>query len=111
MYIAVGLAVIANILSIIMLSIGLFYNFKQPKSKALYGYLIAGSIILYIVLSSLFAIYGLFIKQILYSLILFLCVASIFIIGHIVNYKTLKKYTVVQILCFIVSLATLLMFL
>ena len=111
MYIGLISAVIVNILSIIMLLIGLLYTFKSPKSKAVYGYLIAGCMILYIITLSLALIYGFFEKHYLYSFILFLCIISHFILGKLVKYETLKKYTVVQILCFTASLATLILIL
>lgn len=109
MYIVSASAVIANILSIIMLAIGLFYNFKQPKNKAMYGYLIVGCTILYILTLGIALIYGLFVKHYLFSLVLFMCIISHFIIGKLVTYETLKKYTVAQIMCYFVSLITLLL--
>jgi len=109
MYIVLVSAVIVNILSIIMLLIGLFYNFKQPKNKAVYGYSIAGCIFLYMITLSLALICGLFGKHYLYSSILFLCVISHFIIGKLVKYETLKIYTSAQIMCYFVSLITLLL--
>ena len=107
MYLVLMSAIVVNILSIIMLLIGLFYNFKLPKNKAVYGYLIAGCMLLYIITLSLVSICGLLGKHYLYSLVLFLCVISHFIIGKLVKYETLKKYTVVQIMCYVVSLITL----
>ncbi len=109
MYIVLVLAIIVNILAVIMMSVGLFYNFKQPKNKAVYGYLIAGCILSYIITLSLALIYGFFGKHYLYGFILFLCVISHFIIGKLVKYETLKKYTVAQIMCYVVSLITLLL--
>ena len=109
MYIVLTLAVIVNILSAIILLIGIFYNFKQPKNKAIYGYLITGCMILYIITLSLALVYIFFEKHYLYSFVLFLCIISHFIIGKLVNYETLKKYTIAQILCYIVSLTTLLL--
>lgn len=109
MHIVLTLAIIANILSIIMLFIGLVYNFKQPKIKALYGYSIAGSIIAYIFTLSVVMIYGLIVNHNLYSFILFLCIISHFLIGKLVTYETLKKYTIFQIMCYFVSLITLLL--
>ena len=108
MHIILTLAIIVNILSVIMLSIALLYNFKQPKNKAIYGYFIAGSMIMYMLVLAIVALYGLFAKHNLYSFILILCIISPFIIGKLVKYETLKKYTIVQILCFITSLAVLL---
>ena len=100
-------AIIVNILSIIMFLIGLFYNFKLPKNKAMYGYLIAGCMILYIITLSLVLIHGFWVRHFLYSFVLFLCLISHFIIGKLVKYETLKKYTIIQILCYFVSLITL----
>ena len=109
MYIVLISAIIVNIISVIMLLLGLFHNFKQPKNKAIYGYLIAGCMLLYIITISLASIYGLFGKHYFYSLVLFLCVISHFIIGKLVKYETLKKYTIAQIMCYVVSLITMLM--
>ena len=111
MHIVLISAIIVNILSIIMLLIGLLYNFKQPKNKAVFGYLIAGCMLLYIVTLSLPLIYGLLIKHYMYSLVLFLCIISHFIIGKLVKYETLKKYTITQIIFYCVSLIILLILL
>ena len=107
MYLILISAIIVNILSVILLLIGLFYNFKQPKNKAIYGYLIAGCMLLYIIVLGLTLIYGFLGKQYLYSLVLFLCIISPFIIGKLVKYETLKKYTTIQIMCYVLSLFTL----
>ena len=109
MYIVLISALIVNILSVIMLLVGLFYNFKQPKNKAKYGYLIAGCLILYMVTLGVTLIYGLFENYYLYSFVLFLCIGSHFVIGKLVKYETLKKYTIVQIMFYCVSLVTLLL--
>jgi len=108
MYIVLISAIVVNIISVIVLLIGLFYNFKQPKNKALFGYLIAECIILYIITLSLALIYGFFGKHFLYSFILFLCIISHFVIGKLVKYETLKKYTTAQIMFYVLSLITLL---
>lgn len=92
-----------------MLLTGLFYNFKHPKNKAIYGYLITSSIILYIITLSIALINGFIEKYYFYSFILFLCIISHFIIGKLVKYETLKKYTIIQILCYVLSLITLLL--
>ena len=107
MHIVLTSAIIVNILSIIMLLIGLFYNFKQPQNKAVYGYLIAGCMILYMIGIGFASIYGLFENRYLYSIILFLCIISHFITGKLVTYETLKKYTVMQMMFYVVSLAAL----
>ncbi len=107
MYIVILSAIIINIIAIIILSVGLFYNFENPKHKAIYGYIITGSFFLYILFLSLIAILLIILKQSTYSLILLLCVISPFVIGKLVKYKTLKIYTIIQIMCFILSLITL----
>lgn len=111
MHIILTLAIVINILSVIALLIGLFYNFKHPKNKAMHGYLIVGSMLLYVITLSLALIYGLFEKHFLYSFILFLCIISPFIIGKLVNYNSLKTYTIIQILSCLVSLIILLILL
>ncbi len=102
-------AIIVNILSIIILSVGIFYNFENPRGKAIYGYFVVGSMLLYIISLCFAVIYGLFMKHNFYSYILILCIISPFIIGKLVKYETLKKYTIAQVACFIVSLAILLL--
>jgi hypothetical protein len=109
MHIILLSAIIVNIFSIVMLLIGLFYNFEKPKNKAIYGYLIAGCMLLYIITLGIISIYGFLGKNYLYSFILLLCISSNFIIGKLVKYETLKKYTTAQIMCYIVSLITLLL--
>ena len=108
MHLIITLAVIANILSIIMLLIGLLYNFKQPKNKAVFGYFIAGSMIIYLAVLSFTAIYLLLANHYIRSLVLILCIISPFVIGRLVKYETLKKYTIIQIMCFTASLIILL---
>lgn len=108
MYIGLISAIIVNILTVIVLLIGLFYKFEQPKNKAIFGYTVVGSMLIYIVLLGIIAVYELFTGNTLYSLILFLCAISPFIIGKLVNYNSLKKYTIIQILCCLASLIILL---
>ena len=109
MYIVLISAIIVNILSVLMLLTGLLYNFKQPKNKAIFGYLIVGCMLLYIITLSLALAYGLFGKHYIYSFVLFLCIISHFVIGKLVKFETLKKYTAIQIMCYVVSLITLLL--
>jgi len=109
MHIVLIPAVIVNILSVIILLIGLCYNFKQPKNKAIYGYFMAGCMISYILTLSLALIYGFFGKHYLFSFVLFLCIISHFVIGKLVKYEALKIYTAVQIMFYVVSLITLLL--
>lgn len=109
MYIVLISAIIVNILSVLMLLTGLLYNFKQPKNKAIFGYLIVGCMLLYIITLSLALAYGFFGKHYIYSFVLFLCIISHFVIGKLVKFETLKKYTAIQIMCYVVSLITLLL--
>jgi len=101
--------IIINILLIIVLLTGLFHKFENPKHKAFFGYIIATSMIMYILALSVISIFGL--SHNLYRLILLLCVISPFIIGKLVNYKTLKIYTIIQILSCLFSLIILLILL
>ena len=107
MHIIVTSAIIVNILSIIVLSLGLFCNFEQPKNKAIFGYCVVGALILYIITLSIATIYKLIVKPDLYCIPTLLCVISPFVIGKLVRFETLKKYTIIQIICFIVSLLAL----
>ena len=111
MYIVLTSAIIVNILTVIMFLIGLFQKFEHPKNKATFGYTVVGSMLIYILLLGVIAIYEFFAKHYLYSLILFLCAILPFIIGKLVNYNSLKKYTIIQILCCLVSLIILLILL
>ena len=108
MYIVKALTICINIAVIISLLIGLFYSFKLPKHKAIFGYTVAGCMIFYLAVLCLILIYGLIVKPDFYCFILFLCLISPFIIGKLVKYETVKKYTIIQIICFMVSFAALL---
>jgi len=107
MHIIVTSAIIVNIFSIIVLLLGLFCNFEQPKNKAIFGYCVVGALILYIITLSIATIYKLIVKPDLYCILVLLCVISPFVIGKLVRFETLKKYTIIQIICFIVSLLAL----
>ena len=109
MYIVFLLAIAANILSIIILLIGLLCKFKQPKNKAIFGYCVFGSILLYTALLGIVAICFGISNFGLYCFILTLCIISQFMIGKFVRYETLKKYTILQIMFYTVSLVTLLL--
>ena len=111
MYVVLASAIIINILPVIMLLIGLFCKFERPKNKAMFGYAVVASMLIYILFLGIIAIYELFTKHNLYSLILFLCVLLPFVIGKLVNYNSLKKYTIIQILCCLLSLIILLVLL
>lgn len=103
--------IIINVLLIIVLLIGVVYKFEHPKCKAIFGYTVTASMIMYILLLGIVTVYGLFVNHNLYSYILFLCIISPFIIGKLVNYNSLKKYTIIQILSCLFSLIILLILL
>lgn len=108
MYLIIHLTIFVNIIAIVGLLIGLFYNFVQPKEKAIFGYFVVGSMLAYIILMCLVAIRRLIVNPDLWCLILALCIISPFVVGKLVRYETLKKYTIIQILFFLVSLVILL---
>lgn len=88
-----------------MLSVGLFHKFENPKNKAAYGYILAGGMISYMLSLSIYIVADAIIKQNYWTSLLVFCVISPFVIGKVVKYNTLKIYTVVQIICFLISLA------
>ena len=96
------LTLIFNIIAIAILAFGLFHTFEHPKNKAIYGYTIAGSCIPYLILLTIFVILEILQGNYKFSCLLF-CVISPFIIGKLVKYETLKFYTAIQILCFVIS--------
>ena len=96
------LTILMNIAAIAVLAAGLFCKFENPKHKAIYGYTIAGSCIPYLILLTILIILEILHGNYKYSYLL-LCVISPFIIGKLVKYETLKLYTSIQILCFMVS--------
>ena len=99
--------IVLNILAILVLCIGLFFRIENPKSKAVYGYAIAGGMIPYMLALSIYVLADVIINRHFWSILLILCVISPFIIGKLVRYETLKKYTFIQSLCFCVSLVVL----
>lgn len=109
MHIIFFLTIIANVLSILILLIGLLYNFKQPKNKAIFGYSVVGSMLAYIVFLGLVVISWGISNLDLYCIVLVLCIISPFVLGKLVRYETLKKYTVLQIMFFTISLVILLL--
>ena len=102
------IAIIINLIAIIILSIGLFHDFTDPKHKAIFGYNVVWSMMLYVITISLSAIHQFIINHNSFGTILLLCAIMPFIIGKLVKFKTLKIYTTIQIICFLISLITLL---
>ena len=98
------ITIILNIVAILVLCAGLFHKFENPKNKAVYGYVIAGGMIPYMLALSIYVISDIIVNRNFWSIFLILCVISPFIIGKLVKYETLKKYTIIQIFCFCISL-------
>lgn len=107
MYIVTVFSIIANIAIIAALLTGLFYTFKAPKNKAVFGYVMVGCMIAYILTLSLFIISETVAAHNFIYMWLILCIISPFIIGKFASFKTLKKYTAIQTVCFLTSLAAL----
>ena len=101
------ITIILNIVAVLILCAGLFHKFENPKNKAVYGYVIAGGMIPYMLALSIYVVADIIVNRNFWSIFLILCVISPFIIGKLVKYETLKIYTFIQILCFCVSLAVL----
>ena len=101
------ITIILNIVAILVLCAGLFHKFENPKNKAVYGYVIAGGMIPYMLALSIYVISDIIVNRNFWSIFLILCVISPFIIGKLVKYETLKIYALIQILCFCASLAVL----
>ena len=107
MSILVKITLLINLITIIALLAGLFYKFDNPKVKASYGYLLAGCIISYLLLLTLVIVCDVFFNQNYQSILLLIFILSPFITGKLVKYETLKRYTIIQISCFILSLGIL----
>lgn len=109
MKIVSGITIFFNLISIIILLLGVFIKFKLPKNKATYGFCILGSMIPYLMFLSLYIVLQIFLKHNFNVLFLILFILSPFIIGKLVKYETLKKYTIVQIIFYTVSLVYLIL--
>lgn len=107
MKIFTGLTIIINLITIILLLIGLLYNFKKPQNKASFGYFMVGSFLIYIISLSCFILSKLFLTHDYYASYMIIFLLSPFIIGRLVKYQTLKKYNIIQTLCFTASLIAL----
>ncbi len=97
-------AIVINILTILVFLTALFGRFNNPKHKAVFGYVMVGSIITYLVFMGLYLIASLIFTHNLSVLWMLLFMAAPFIIGILVKFETLKLYTVLQILTFCGSL-------
>ena len=102
-----NIAILFNLFVIFVFIPGLFLKFQNPNIKAIYGYTMTFGMFLYILTILLFIIANY--KNSYIFAILISCLLSPFIIGKLVSYKTLKIYTILQIICFLISFIILLM--
>jgi hypothetical protein len=102
-----NITILFNLFVISVFIPGLFLKFENPNSKAVYGYTMAFGMLLYIITILLFIITN-YKNSYVYAVLIF-CLLSPFIIGKLVSYKTLKIYTIFQIICFFASFIILLM--
>lgn len=103
------MAFLLNLTAIFVLSTGIIYKFKTPKTKAYFGYCLVGSLLLYLISLLVLMTADLIFKQNFKALYLMIFIIAPFIIGKLVKYETLKKYTLVQIFCYCVSLITIIL--
>ena len=100
------LLTIINILLIILLFVCYLYSNKevvQPKLKAILGLYLCGIMIIYLFMLTFVGIYGIVVHK--YKLlILFIFVFVPFVIGNFATYKTVAKYTFIQLFVALVNL-------
>jgi hypothetical protein len=101
-WLKVGFGFIAFLLSI-SLSVRVYGEklFKNNNKLSPFVAFIGGLFVLYILSALLLAV---FCPGILFKLIMFLFAVAPFILGKLVNYKQLKMYSTIQILCVILSM-------
>ncbi len=103
------IAIIINIAVTLSLASCMFYSkIKDIKSKVreILGYTLGYSTVLYLAILAVITAYGL-IKLHYETLILAPFIFAPFIIGHYANYDKMYKYTCIQIITFLASLAIL----
>jgi len=102
-------AKLINIVAILLFAVGLFFVCDKEvntKHKAMLGVAMAITLALYILLLSLVAIFFALQGKIV-ALALILFVVVLFPLGHYSKYETVKIFTILQILCFVLSLGIL----
>lgn len=104
MQILLYITILLNIITILILFSGLLIKFKTPKNKALFGYFMIGVMFMFLIFSIICFVAEIFIYNFINLNILFLCILSPFVIGHLANQKQITFYTVLQIIFFSFSL-------
>jgi len=102
----IKLTVIINVIQIILFIIAtfaLFYKNTLPKTKADIATINAVTLLLYCICFLILFIAG-FLKDDLRYLFSVIFILMPFVIGKFVRYQTLKKYSILQLLMFCISL-------
>lgn len=106
MNLLINASITVNILLILLFAAVCIINFKEnanPKLKANLGTFLGAVLFLYLIFIITLSVIG-FVKHnfIMSGLVVFAVIP--FVIGHFVNYKTLKIFSVLQLLAFILNL-------
>lgn len=97
-------SVIVNILIILLFSVLYFIKDEtEPKHKALLSSLSGAALLLYLILFVIISVFGIIIKDIFLSSFVIFAVIP-FVIGKMASFETLKKYLLLQIFSFVLSL-------
>ncbi len=97
-------SLVVNILIIILFSVLYFIKGEtEPKQKALRSSLSGAALLLYLILFVIISVFGVIKKDILlFSSLIFAFIP--FIIGKMASFETLRKYLILQIFSFVLSL-------
>ena len=101
----IDIVILINLITILVFIVGFVLNTKQgvqPKIKANFGVFMGISTVAYLLSMIFVAIIGLIKGQYLWLNFLIFVIIP-FVIGKFVQYKTMKFYSVLQIICFIAS--------
>lgn len=110
MNLLIKLSVAVNVILIIFFVAVCIISLKKntnPKLKAKFATMTGVSIFLYLICLLSLSIVGILTKNYIEAGLIFYVIMP-FIIGHFVNYKTLKIFSVIQLVTFIMSFYTLL---
>ena len=100
---------IATLIVLLALIFCMYYSKKQdakPKIKEKSGFILGISLIAYLVLMSV-VVYGIF-RQYYINVIFIPFILAPFLIGHYSKHETAFKYSIIQIICLILSIICLL---
>ena len=106
MNLVLGFSLLINILLVIVLAINLHYlnkNSLAPKTKAFLGVALGALLLLYLILMAIILVFEVLNKN-YYFIFLSIFILMPFVIGKLVSYKTLYKYSMLQMILFLFSL-------